>query len=67
MDKQFVLATVWHTMWHSYCKKMYIDSVWNFTGKEYYVEAIKLIKSRAEDRGYQMKVGRKYISLVKGE
>ena len=65
MDKQTILATVWHTMWHSYCKKMYIDSVWNFTGKEYYFDALKLIKSRAEERGYIAKFGRKYISLEK--
>ena len=67
MDKQIVLSTVWHTMWHSYCKKMYVETLRNFTGEAHYFEAIKLIKSRAEDRGYQMKVGRKYISLVKGE
>lgn len=66
MEKSIVLATVWHTMWNSYCKKMYIETVRNFTGEKNYVEAIELIKSRAEDRGYQMKVGRKYISLVKG-
>ena len=67
MDKQTVLATVWHTMWHSYCKKMYIDSVWNFTGKEYYFDALKHLKSKAAEHGYKAKFGRKYISLVKGE
>ena len=67
MEKGVVLATVWHTMWNSYCKKMYVETLRNFTGEKNYVEAIELIKSRAEDRGYQMKIGRKYISLVKGE
>ena len=40
MDQQIVLATVWVTIWNSYCKKMYIDTVRNFTGDKYYFPAL---------------------------
>mgnify|MGYP001212296872 CR=1 FL=1 len=66
MDKQIVLATVWVTIWNSYCKKMYIDTVRNFAGDEYYFDALKHLQSKASNLGYSVKVGRKYISLVKG-
>jgi len=65
MDKGVVLATVWHTMWNSYCKKMYIDTVRNFTGEKNYFDALSHMRNKAESLGYSMKIGRKYISLEK--
>ena len=65
MDKQIVLATVWHTMWNSYCKKMYIETVRNFTGEKNYFDALSHMRTKAERLGYSMKIGRKYISLEK--
>ena len=65
MEKGVVLATVWHTMWNSYCKKMYIDTVRNFTGEKNYFAALTYLRAKADGLGYTMKVGRKYISLVK--
>ena len=65
MDKQIVLATVWHTMWNSYCKKMYIETVRNFTGEKNYFDALSHMRTKAESLGYTMKIGRKYISLEK--
>ena len=65
MDKQIVLATVWVTIWNSYCKKMYIDTVRNFTGDKNYVEAMLHLRKKAKGLGYNVKVGRKYISLIK--
>ena len=65
MDKQTVLATVWHTMWHSYCKKMYVETLRNFTGEADYFEALSHIGTKAANQGYSMKIGRKYISLEK--
>ena len=67
MDQQIVLATVWVTIWNSYCKKMYIDTVRNFTGEKYYFPALTYLRAKASGLGYNLKVGRKYISLVKGE
>ena len=66
MDKKTVLATVWHTMWHSYCKKMYVETLRNFTGEAHYFEALSHIRSKSAKQGYNVKIGRKYISLVKG-
>ena len=65
MDKQIVLATVWHTMWNSYCKKMYVETFRNFTGEKNYVEGLLHLRKKAKAFGYNMKIGRKYISLVK--
>ena len=65
MDKQIVLATVWVTIWNSYCKKMYIDTVRNFAGDEYYFDSLTYLRIKADGLGYNMKIGRKYISLVK--
>ena len=65
MDKGVVLATVWHTMWNSYCKKMYIETVRNFTGEKNYFDALSHMRTKAERLGYCMKIGRKYISLEK--
>tara|TARA_B000000557_G_scaffold224894_1_gene194691 strand:+ start:3160 stop:3366 length:207 start_codon:yes stop_codon:yes gene_type:complete len=65
MDQQIVLATVWVTIWNSYCKKMYIDTVRNFTGDKNYVEAMLHLRKKAKGLGYNVKVGRKYISLIK--
>ena len=65
MEKGVVLATVWHTMWNSYCKKMYIDTVRNFTGEKNYFDALSHMRTKAERLGYTMKIGRKYISLEK--
>lgn len=67
MDKETVLLTIWVTVWNSYCKKMLIDSVQSFAGDEYYFDALKHLQSKASNLGYNLKVGRKYISLVKGE
>ena len=64
MDKQTVLITVWVTIWNSYCKKMYIDTVSKFTGK-YYFDSLTYLRIKADGLGYNMKIGRKYISLVK--
>ena len=65
MDQKMILATVWVTIWNSYCKKMYIDTVRNFTGEKYYFPALTYLRAKADGLGYTMKVGRKYISLVK--
>ena len=65
MDKQTVLTTVWITIWNSYCKKMYIDTVRNFAGDEYYFDSMTYVRTKAEKLGYSMKIGRKYISLEK--
>ena len=67
MDQQIVLATVWVTIWNAYCKKMYIDTVRQFTGDKYYFAALTYLRAKAGGLGYNLKVGRKYISLVKGE
>ena len=67
MKKEIVLSTVWHTMWNSYCKKMYVETFRNFTGEKNYVEAMLHLRKKAKALGYNVKVGRKYISLVKGE
>ena len=64
MDKQTILATVWVTIWNSNCKKMYIDVVSNFAGDDYF-DALSHMRTKAERLGYTMKIGRKYISLVK--
>lgn len=66
MDQQIVLATVWVTIWNAYCKKMYIDTVRQFTGDKYYFAALTYLRAKAGGLGYNLKVGRKYISLVKG-
>ena len=65
MEKGVVLATVWHTMWNSYRKKMYIDTLRNFTGEKNYFDALSHMRTKAENLGYTMKIGRKYISLEK--
>ena len=65
MDKQIVLATVWHTMWNSYCKKMYVETFRNFTGEKNYVEGLLHLRKKAKAFGYNTKIGRKYISLIK--
>ena len=65
MDKQTVLATVWVTIWNSYYKKMYIDTVRTFAGDEYYFDSMTYVRTKAEKLGYSMKIGRKYISLEK--
>ena len=65
MDQQIVLATVWVTIWNAYCKKMYIETVRNFTGEKNYFDALSHVRAKAEKLGYNMKIGRKYISLVK--
>jgi len=67
MDKETILLTIWVTVWNSYSKKMLIDSVQNFAGDEYYFDALKHLQSKAINLGYSVKVGRKYISLVRGE
>ena len=66
MDKETVLLTIWVTIWNSYCKKMYIDTFRNFTGEKNYVEAMLHLRKKAKALGYNLKIGRKYISLVKG-
>ena len=65
MDKQTILATVWVTIWNSYRKMMYIDTVRNFTGEKNYFDALSHMRTKAERLGYTMKIGRKYISLEK--
>ena len=67
MDKETILLTIWVTVWNSYSKKMLIDSVQSFAGDEYYFDALKHVQSKASNLGYSVKVGRKYISLVRGE
>ena len=66
MDKETLLLTVWVTVWNSYSKKMLIDVVQSFAG-EYYFDALNHLRSKASNLGYSVKVGRKYISLVRGE
>ena len=65
MKKEIVLSTVWHTMWNSYCKKMYVETFRNFTGEKNYVEGMLHLRKKAKAAGYKLKIGRKYISLIK--
>ena len=44
---------------------MYIDTVRNFAGDEYYFDSMTYVRTKAEKLGYTMKIGRKYISLEK--
>lgn len=66
MDKETLLLTIWVTVWNSYSKKMLIDVVQSFAG-EYYFDVLNHLQSKASNLGYSVKVGRKYISLVRGE
>ena len=65
MKKEIVLATVWHTIWNSYCKKLYVETFRNFTGEKNYVEGMLHLRKKAKAAGYKLKIGRKYISLIK--
>jgi hypothetical protein len=65
MKKEIVLSTVWHTIWNSYCKKLYVETFRNFTGEKNYVEGMLHLRKKAKAAGYKLKIGRKYISLIK--
>ena len=65
MDKQTVLATVWVTIWNSYRKKLLIETLSNFTGDKHLFDSLVYIRTKAEKLGYNVKYGRKYVSLEK--
>ena len=64
MDKETILKTIWLTVWNCYKKRLDIETVADFTG-EHYFEALRHLKKNANKLGYKVKLGRKYIRLVK--
>ena len=64
MDKETILKTIWITVWNCCKKTLDLEAVANFTG-EHYFEALSHLKKKANKLGYKVKLGRKYIRLVK--
>lgn len=62
--KSAVLLTVWHTIWMHSKKKLYLEYLQEFAGDDM-LDVMTYIRTKAEKQGYQVKYGRKYVSLEK--
>lgn len=65
MEKGMILETAWNTIWNANSKRVYVGSLSEFTGYEHYFETLTHIRTKALEYGYKIKIGVKYISLIK--